>query len=313
MKILIAGGTGLIGRALTDELVAHGHEVFILSRSLRKPDGVPAAVRMLQWDGKTAEGWADVVDEIDAVVNLAGAPLDGDPLRNLGTIFNIWLTKKRKELVVSSRLDTTKALLEGIRLAEKKPAVFVQGSAVGYYGFSGDQPIDETGAPGNDFFSETQILNERASEEAEALGMRRVIVRTGLVLDAKGGSFQYFKLQTALFVGGRMGSGEQYYPWIHIQDEARAIRYLIENEDAAGPFNLSAPNPVKNKTFAKILAKVMGRPSFFVVPAFLLRLVLGEISAIILEGQRAIPAKLEALGFKFRYPELETALKDILE
>lgn len=306
MNVLIAGGTGLIGRALTSELLEHGHEVYILSRSPQHSDKLPPAVKMLKWDGKTAAGWADAVNEIDAVVNLAGTPLDGN------NILQIWLTKKRKEQIISSRLDTTKALLEGIRLAKKKPEVFVLGSAVGIYGFSEDEPIDESGLPGDDFFSETQILNEQASEEAEALGLRRVMVRTGLVLDGKEGSFQYFKFQTALFVGGRMGSGKQYYSWIHIRDEARAIRFLIENKNASGPFNLTAPNPVKNKTFAKILGKVMHRPSFFVVPAFMMRLVLGEVSAIILEGQRAVPAKLQAMGFEFRFPDLEGALEDIL-
>lgn len=307
MKILIAGGTGLIGKALSDELVRHGHQVFVLSRSPANPAKAPVKVKMLSWDGKTTQGWADILNEVDAVVNLAGAPLDGNG------IFNIWLTEKRKALIVSSRLDTTNALIEGIRQAENKPRVFVQGSAVGYYGFSDDEIIDETGKPGNDFFSDTQIQNEEASAVVEALGIRRVIARTGLVLDRDHGSFQYFKLQSALFVGGRMGSGEQYYSWIHIKDEAAAIRFLIEHEEARGPFNLTAPNPVKNKTFAKILGKVMRRPSFFVVPTFLMRLVLGEVAAIILEGQRAVPAKLQALGFQFQFPELEEALTDILK
>lgn len=306
MKILIAGGSGLVGQALTRELVEHGHEVMILSRSLRKPKGMSPSVQLLNWDGKTAAGWGDKLNEIDAVVNLAGAPLDGK------NIFDIWLTEKRKEIIISSRLDTTKALIEGIRQAEKKPKVYVQGSAVGIYGFAADEIIDENSSLGNDFFSETQILNEQASVEVEALGLRRVLIRTGLVLDGTDGSFQYFKFQTAMFVGGRMGSGEQYYSWIHIRDEAAAIRFLIENEDAKGPFNLTAPNPVKNKVFAKIVAKVMHRPSFFVVPAFLMRLVLGEVAAIILEGQRAVPAKLLALGFEFRFPELKRALEDIL-
>jgi len=306
VKVLIAGGKGLIGRALSADLVQHGHEVYVLSRSPQSPVNSPIGVKMITWDGKTTSGWADVLNQVDAVVNLAGAPLDGK------NVLDIWLTEKRKKQLVSSRLDTSRALIEGIRLAENKPKVYVQGSAVGYYGFSGDEFIDESSNAGNDYFAEVQISNEQASEEVKSLGLRRVIIRTGLVLDRKDGSFQYFKFQTALFVGGRMGSGEQYYSWIHVKDEAAAIRFLIEHEEASGPFNLTAPNPVKNKVFARVVAQVMRRPSFFVIPAFLMRLVLGEVSAIILKGNRVVPSRLQELGFEFQYPKLKEALEDIL-
>lgn len=306
MKVLIAGGSGLIGRALTQELLAHQHDVYILSRSPESLEPFDGEVRLVGWDAKTTRGWGQVIEEIDGVVNLAGTPLDGEGL------FDIWLTEKRKKSLISSRENTTKALIQAIKEAENKPSVYIQGSAIGYYGFSDDEIIDETSEPGDDFFSFVQQRNEEITQMVESMGIRRVLIRTGLVLDKREGSFQYFLLQFRLFAGGRLGSGEQYYSWIHKKDEAAAIRKLLEDERAEGPFNLTAPHPEKNKNFAKILGRVIRRPSFFVVPAFLLKLVLGEVAAIVLEGQRAVPKKLQELGFEFQYPELESALRDVL-
>lgn len=306
MKVLIAGGSGLIGRALTQELLAHQHVVYILSRSPESLEPFDGEVRLVGWDAKTTRGWGQVIEEIDGVVNLAGTPLDGEGL------FDIWLTEKRKKSLISSRENTTKALIQAIKEAENKPSVYIQGSAIGYYGFSDDEIIDETSEPGDDFFSFVQQRNEEITQMVESMGIRRVLIRTGLVLDKREGSFQYFLLQFRLFAGGRLGSGEQYYSWIHKKDEAAAIRKLLEDERAEGPFNLTAPHPEKNKNFAKILGRVIRRPSFFVVPAFLLKLVLGEVAAIVLEGQRAVPKKLQELGFEFQYPELESALRDVL-
>lgn len=306
MKVLIAGGSGLIGRALTQELLAHQHDVYILSRSPESLEPFDGEVRLVGWDAKTTRGWGQVIEEIDGVVNLAGTPLDGEGL------FDIWLTEKRKKSLISSRENTTKALIQAIKEAENKPSVYIQGSAIGYYGFSDDEIIDETSEPGDDFFSFVQQRNEEITQMVESMGIRRVLIRTGLVLDKREGSFQYFLLQFRLFAGGRLGSGEQYYSWIHKKDEAAAIRKLLEDERAEGPFNLTAPHPEKNKNFAKILGRVIRRPSFFVVPAFLLKLVLREVAAIVLEGQRAVPKKLQELGFEFQYPELESALRDVL-
>jgi uncharacterized protein (TIGR01777 family) len=263
-------------------------------------------VMIIGWDGKSPDGWGNVVNQIDAVVNLAGTPLDGDG------IFDIWLTEKRKKSIITSREDTTNALIQAIQEAEEKPDVYVQASAVGYYGFSEEEIIDESAPPGEDFFSVVQQRHEENTEILESMGIRRVLIRTGLVLDKDEGSLQYFLLQFRLFAGGRLGSGDQYYSWIHIKDEAAAIRKLLEDERAVGPFNLTAPNPEKNKDFAKILGKVMRRPSFFVVPAFLLKLVLGEVAAIVLQGQRVVPKKLQDLGYDFQYPVLEEALRNVL-
>lgn len=306
MKVMIAGGSGLVGRALTQELLDNGHTVYVLTRHPQKnEDSLPERVHLVAWDGKSTEGWEGYVNEVDAIVNLAGAPLNGRGP------FDIWLTNERKEQLINSRLDTTNALIEGIREAEKRPTVYVQASAIGYYGPSGDEKIHEDSEAGDDYLAWVQVQTERASAEVKALGLRRVVIRTGLVLDEDEGAFQYFKLQFALFAGGRMGSGEQYYSWIHIEDEAAAIRLLLGREDASGVYNLTSPNPVKNKEFAKVLGQVMKRPSFFVIPAFLLRMVLGEISTVVLDGQRVMPKRLTELGFEFKYPDLREALKDV--
>ena len=305
MKVLIAGGSGLIGQALTKELIENDHEVYILSRTSKKFDDSNDRIRMIMWDARTTDGWGKIVNEVDAIVNLAGTPLNGDgPL-------DIWLTKKRRIQLLTSRLDSTKALLAGVRESEKKPRVFIQASAIGYYGPRGDEQIYEMEPPGDNFLSDVQVQAERASEEAHSLGMRRIIIRTGLVLDKNEGAFQYFKLQFSLFVGGKMGSGKQYYSWIHIKDEAAAIRFLLEVDDAEGPYNLTAPNPVTNKEFAKTLGRTMRRPSFFPLPEFIMRAVLGEISTVVLDGQRVIPARLQELGFEFQYPDLFEALESV--
>jgi len=306
MKILISGGTGLIGTALTGQLVRNGHYVFILSRSPEKIGKTLENVRTLKWDAKTSAGWADSLEPIDAVVNLAGYPLNGvHPL-------DIWLTKRRRIQLLSSRLDAANALVEWIRKTEHKPKVFIQASAIGYYGPQGNQVVDEHHPPGTDFLARVQVEAEKSTEILEAMGVRRVIARTGLVLAEKGSALEYFKLQFRLFAGGRMGSGRHYYSWIHIRDEVAAIQFLIENEAASGAYNLTSPHPATNLEFAKTLGRVMRRPSSFIIPAFALRLALGEVSTVVLDGQRTTSKKLEDLGFTFSFPNLESALSDVL-
>lgn len=306
MNILISGGSGLIGSALTKELAKDRHRVSILSRSPEKVRDVPQNVQVLGWDGKTAAGWGNIIGEIDAVINLAGSPLNGNgPL-------DMWLTRKRKKELLESRLNASHALIEGIRITENKPKIFIQASAVGYYGPLGNEIVDESQPAGEDTLAQVQYQSEKSTQVLDEMGIRRVIIRTGLVLAKNADALSYFKLQFSLFAGGRIGSGEQYYSWIHINDEVKAIKFLIENKAAVGPFNLVSPNPVMNKEFAKTLGKVMKRPSFFVIPAFLMRLVLGEVSTVVLDGQRLSPKKLESLGFTFQYPELLEALEDVI-
>jgi len=306
VNVLITGGTGLVGKAMTSELLSQGHSVYILSRSPDKADSLPQDAQLLRWDSETVGGWGSILEEIDGVINLAGSPLNGDgPL-------DIWLTDKRKKLLIESRLNSSGALIEGIRTAKHRPKVFIHASAIGFYGAHGDEIIDESFPAGDDYLAQVQYLSEQATKELDVMNVRKVLIRTGLVLAKNEGALEYFKLQFKLFGGGRLGSGEQYYSWIHLQDEVSAIRYLLENDLAEGPYNLVAPNPEKNKNFAKIMGKVMRRPSFMVIPAFLLRMVLGEVATVVLDGQKVTSNRLESLGFKFKFPRLEEALRDVL-
>jgi uncharacterized protein (TIGR01777 family) len=197
-------------------------------------------------------------------------------------------------------------------LASNKPRVVIQASGVGYYGPRGDEELTEEASPGQDFLARTAIEWEASTVPVEPLGVRRAIIRSGAVLSIKGGAFPFMLLPFRLFVGGSVGSGRQWLPWIHIADEVRAIRFLIENETASGPFNLVALDLLTNAEFNQVLGRVMRRPALMRVPAFALRLLLGEMSIILLEGQKAIPRRLQELGFTFRFPEAEAALRDLL-
>ena len=306
MRIVITGGTGLIGRALIDLLLPEGHEIIVLSRH---PDRarLPAGVRVAGWDGRSAAGWAELVDGAEAVVNLAGESIAGT-----GLIPARW-TAERKRRILESRLQATSAVVEAIAGAARKPRVLVQASAVGFYGArTDDRVLDESAPPGDDFLAQVAVQWEAASEPVERWGVRRVLARTGLVLSASGGSLPPTLLPFRFFLGGPLGSGQQWWPWIHIRDEVRALSFLMAEERPAGPFNLVAPHPVTNREFAQTLGRVLGRPAFLHAPAFLLRLALGEMGDLLLKGQRAVPKRLLGLGFEFEFPELETALRDLL-
>ena len=306
MRVIIAGGSGLIGRALIDHLLPDGHEIIVLTRRPERvhlPDGVTAA----RWDGISTEGWAQWVDGADAVVNLAGESIAGT-----GAIPARW-TPERKQRILESRLNTTNAIVAAIAQARAKPRVLVQGSAVGYYGGRHDDvELDESAPPGDDFLAQVAVRWEGVSKAVEEVGVRLAIARTGLVLSATGGSLPPTMLPFKFFIGGPLGNGRQWWPWIHIVDEVRALAFLMSEERATGPFNLTAPNPVTNRDFARTLARVMGRPALLPTPAFALKLALGEMATLLLDGQRAIPKRLLALGFQFRFPQLEPALRDLL-
>ena len=303
MKVIITGGTGLIGSALARSLVSDGHEVVILTRSPQeRPDSVPAAARLVGWDARTGEGWSDEVEDADAIVNLAGA--------TLGPEGGLW-TRSRKKAILQSRTRATDAVVDALQRASRRPAVLIQGSGIDHYGAHDDEIITEKAPPGTGFLAEVTQVWEATSAPVEALGVRRVVIRTGIVLSAKGGTLTLLALPHKLFVGGPLGSGEQYLAWIHLDDVVAAIRFLIDHEECEGAFNLVAPNPVTNRTFSTILGKVMGRPSLVPVPGFMIKLVLGEMSALALEGRRAVPAALNDAGYEFRFPNLEGALRDL--
>jgi uncharacterized protein (TIGR01777 family) len=306
---MIVGGTGLVGGGLASDLVADGHSVVILSRRPEAAARRFSAGEVVAWDGRTHAGWGRHVDGVDAIVNVAGETIGGT---NLAQIFFQRWTAAKKRRILESRANAGRAIVEAIKAAQKKPAMLLQMSAVGYYGPRGDEDIDENAAPGTDFLAGVCVEWERSTEEVEQLGVRRVVVRTGLVLSTRGGLFPVVLLPFRLFVGGPLGSGRQGFSWMHAEDHRRALRFLIESPKAAGVFNLTSPNPVSNEQLGREVARSLHSPYWFPTPAFLLRLALGEKSMLVLEGQRVIPRRLTEAGFDFLHPELGTALEDLL-
>jgi uncharacterized protein (TIGR01777 family) len=308
MRVIITGGTGLVGRALSAGLGSDGHEVIVLSRSPDQATRLPASVRVERWDARTSDGWAHLADGADAIVNLAGANLAG-----AGFFPSRW-TDERKQRIRDSRINAGRAVVQAVEQASRKPRVVIQASGLGYYGFHGDEELTEEAPAGNDFLARLAARDwEPATAAVEAMGVRRAVVRSGVILSAQEGALLRLILPVRLFVGGPMGSGKQWMSWIHLEDEARAIRFLIENDQASGPFNLAAPNPVTNAAFMRALGHVLHRPSFLPLPGFALRLAFGEVSDVVLEGQRVVPRRLLDLGFQFHFSDVEAALHDVIE
>ncbi len=301
MRVLITGGTGTVGRRLVEHMIQHTWAVTVVSRRPFKPATLPAKITFAQWDAETAEGWGKLVDGADAVVNLAGA----------GLAEARW-TDERKKILRESRVKAGQAVVEAIGAAEKKPKVLVNASAVGYYGPRGDEEITEESQPGNDFLADLCRDWEASTDPVLEMGLRRVIIRTGMVLDVRGGALPRMLLPFRFLGGGPVGSGQQWYSWIHYYDEVEAIRFLIENEAASGPFNLTAPNPLKSRDFAKAIGKAMKRPAFLPAPAPILKQVFGEMSTVLLEGQRVVPKRLQEMGYTFKYPTAEAALAELI-
>jgi uncharacterized protein len=301
MRVIITGGSGLIGRALASGLSADGHDVVVLSRRPQPTGPLPAGARVVAWDARTAAGWGSSVDGADAVVNLAGENIGG----------GLW-TAARKQRIMDSRIHAGQAVVQAIEQAGHRPRVLVQASGIGYYGWRGDAILTESDPPGTDWLAQVAVAWEACTQPVEALGVRRTVVRTAGVLDAKEGFLPRMLLPFRLFIGGPIGGGRQWLPWIHLADEVGAIRFLIDHPQATGAFNLAAPDEVRNADFGRTLGRVLSRPSVMPAPAFALRLALGELAGLILEGQRAAPRRLTELGFTFRFPDLEPALRDVL-
>jgi uncharacterized protein len=306
MRVIITGGTGFIGRGLAGELVGAGHEVVLLSRNPAKATDLPAGVRVERWDGQSAEGWAALADAAGAIVNLAGENLAGS-----GFLPDRW-TAKRKALIRQSRLDAGRAVVEAVTAARFKPRVVIQSSGIGHYGSRDDRVLTEADPAGSNFLARLTVDWEASTAPVAALGVRHVSIRSAVVLSPDEGALKRLILPARLFAGGPMGSGRQGFAWIHPADEVSAIRFLIENGNARGPFNLVAPHPTTYAEFARTLARVMRRPYWFPVPGLALRLLLGEVASTVLEGQRAQPKKLLDLGFRFQYSTAEAALRDLL-
>lgn len=303
MRVIITGGTGLIGRALAADLAQDGHEVIVLSRSPeRHTNRLPSGVRVERWDARTGGGWAHLADGANAIVNLAGENIAAGR----------W-TPERKARIRESRLNAGRAVVEAVQAATNRPRVVVQASAVGYYGPCGDEEVTEDHPPGSDFLARVCVEWEASTAPVEELGVRRPILRTGIVLSAEGGALPRMLPPFKLGLGGRLGSGRQWFPWIHIRDEVRAIRFLLEQENAGGPYNLTAPNPVTNAELTQALGRVLGRPALFPVPALALKLIFGEMATVLLDGQRAVPRRLLDAGFTFEFTDVQTALRDLLK
>ncbi|HEY62697.1 MAG TPA: TIGR01777 family protein [Anaerolineae bacterium] len=311
MKILISGGSGLIGRALTRSLLNDDHHVTVLSRNpTRSASILPKGVALQQWDGVSLGSWQHVVSESDAVIHLAGESIAGE---NLAAILTRRWTSKTKARILESRVQSGHVLLEAIRKAKRRPSIFIQASAVGYYGPRGTEEITEETSPGEGFLAQVCQKWEASIAELESMGVRRVVIRTGLVLSAEGGILPMMLLPFRFYMGGRLGDGLQGIPWIHIQDEVDAIRFLGISNHARGAYNLSAPHPVSDREFARIAGLVLHRPNIFLVPAFALKAVLGEKSMLVLDGQYAVPNRLIKAGYTFHYEQLEPALRQLLQ
>ena len=295
MKVLVIGGSGFIGSALGRELSGAGHQVVVSTRKKT------TSRKKLTWNPPELIA-PDVISKFDAVINLAGE-----------NVFSERWTSERKEKIRSSRVDTTKALVQSMRASTNPPKVLINASAIGYYGPHGDEDVNEGAPPGSDFLAGVCEEWEAAALKANEPGVRVVITRFGLVLGEGGGALSKMLGPFKAFIGGYIGSGKQWMSWIHIDDITGFIRYALENESVSGQFNVTAPKPVTNREFSSALGKVIGRPSFFPVPALALKLALGEFGDVLLTGQRAIPGKAVKAGYTFKHTDVNEALKAILK
>jgi len=312
MKVLIAGGTGFLGRPLASRLALAQHEVVVLTRNeifgrpaerLRyvqwKPDGtIPIAARSAGGGRSRVGDWTNEIADADAIVNLAGAGLADER----------W-TPDRQNVLRSSRRASTESLVTGVRYASRKPSVFIQGSAIGYYGIWTSGPLDESSPAGSDFLASLCVEWEAAAQPVAGFGLRLVLARTGVVLAADGGALPKLAAPFRAFVGGPLGSGKQVVSWVHRDDWLSMITWAIETPEIDGPLNVTAPKPVTNAEFARSLGHALHRPSWMTTPAFVVRAAAGEIADVaVLAGQRVLPTKALSLRFGFRYPDVDHAL-----
>ena len=303
-KVIVTGATGFIGKALCFRLEREGYQVVALSRNPERRQRLfGSQATVARWDGANASEWLKYAEGAHAIVNLAG--------ENIGS--GRW-TSQRKQAILQSRLDAGKAVVEAVESASVKPRVVVQASAVGFYGTRGNDMTDEFSSPGEGFLANVAKEWEQSTHAVESFGVRRVVIRSGVVLGAEGGALLQLLKPFRLFAGGALGSGRQWFSWIHIEDEVNAILFLLKKEGLTGVFNLSAPHPLLQKDFARLLGKIMRRASWFPAPGFLLRAILGEMAEeMLLVSQRVTPKRLLEAGYRFLYPEAEHALKDILK
>lgn len=301
-RVIITGGTGFIGSRLCHVLLDKGYSPVVLSRDPAKVSGrFGGRVKGAAWDGKSSDGWAGLVEGAFGIVNLAGAGIGSGR----------W-TRSVKNAILKSRVNAGNAVMDAVRAAEVKPAAIIQGSAIGYYGDRGEELLDESGSRGEGFLPDVVEKWEASTAEASSMGVRVAAVRTAMVLGKGGMLLDRLELPLRLFAGGPMGSGRQWVSWIHLEDEVRAICFLLERDDLKGVFNLSSPSPVRNADLMSSIGAAIGRPSWIRTPAFVLRAVLGEMAdELVLAGARVKPSRLLEAGFEFDYSDLESALGEI--
>ena len=294
-KVLIGGGSGLVGKRLNQLLEAKNYEVWILSRSSKGKKNT------LEWDVKNQKLDHTAIESFEYVINLTGAGIVDEP----------WTDERKKE-IIDSRVKSSELLAKAISQNSKKPTSFVSASAVGFYGFvTGEHIFKETDAAGTDFLAETCELWEQSTNSIKKLGIPTSLIRIGIVLDKNGGALKEMAKPVKLFAAAALGTGKQYLPWVHVDDLCHLFIHAMENK-LKGAYNAGAPNQVNNKTFTKVLAKVLKRPFFLPnVPPFVMKLILGNRALLVLEGSRVSAEKIQKAGFKYEYSELEGALREI--
>jgi uncharacterized protein (TIGR01777 family) len=301
MNVFMTGGTGFVGTTLSEKLLALGHGVTVLTRSAVPKGEGHAGVRYVTGDPTQPGDWQKTVEGHEVIINLAGASL-----------FKRW-TKEVKQAIRESRIKTTRNLVHAISGASPKGTVLFSTSAIGYYGFRGEEALDEESSPGHDFLANLSQEWEAEALQAVQHGVRVVICRFGIVLGAGGGALGQMTPFFKKGMGSPLGSGKQWFSWIHEQDLVDICLFLLDKPDVAGPVNCTAPNPVRNKALTEALARAMGKPTFMpAVPGFMVKIMMGEFGSVLLEGQKVMPKRLLALGYPFHFPNIEGALHDLL-
>ena len=296
----MTGGTGFVGTYLAGQLIREGHKVTILTPSLTGAELKMEGLTYLAGNPTIKGPWQDSVRAHDVIINLAGA-----------SIFSRW-TEAQKKILLSSRIDTTRHLVEALP-NDSKHIIFFSTSAVGYYGFHEDEELTESSPAGDDFLAHLARDWEVEALRAQTKGARVILTRFGIVLGKNGGALGQMIPLFKYFIGGPLGSGRQWFSWVHMADLAQAFIFLLAHKEISGAINLCSPNPVRNKDLGKAIGKVLHRPSFLPAPGFMIELILGEFGSVLLRGQRVIPRRLLDASFKFRYPDIEAALKSVIE
>jgi uncharacterized protein (TIGR01777 family) len=301
MKIVIAGGTGFIGLHLCRTLIEHQHDVTVLSRNaIRATNTLPNSVAVVEWDTKTAKNLEQTLNGVDALINLCGEP-----------IADARWTENRKQRLVSSRIDTTRTLVEALRRTVPKPSTFINASGIGFYGPQGTPSLTEESPRGMGFLSDLCVAWEEAAKGAEDFGVRVVLPRIGMVLGSTGGALAKMVLPFRLFLGGPISPGTQQISWIHQKDLSELIVWLLGKPEISGPVNAVAPKTVSMKEFCRSFGRALNRPSWFPIPEFVLKLALGEMASVLTTGQDVRPLIAQNNGFHFSYPKLDVALQSL--